>query len=316
MSYHPRIESKILASFVTIRSRNSELWFVNNERLEDAVLGYAAKYAYVHKVKLYALAIEGSHIQAPGLFPECNRANFMRDFNSCVARAVRFHTPEYPGGRLWGRRYSSEFLPGTEDIEEYFFYTVLQPIKDGLVERLSDYPGYNCFNDAVKGITRKYKVIRWAEFNTARYHNPEAKITDYTDIVTLQYERLPGYESLTQDEYAKLMYEKLEQRRLKIIEERCAKGLGFMGKAALLKVKRGTRALSPKTSHSKSHRPRILCVCNARRAQYKAWYFKIYFEYKAASLLYRKGDFEVIFPLGTYRPYCNYHPPNEEKAAA
>lgn len=288
---------------------------MNNRSLEEAILGYAAKFADRYKVKVYALAIEGSHIQGPSLFPEGNRANFMRDFNACVARAVRFHAPEYPGGKFWGRRYSSEFLPGAEDIEEYFFYTVLQPVKDGLVERLSDYPGYNCFDDAVSGTERQFKVVRWGEYNTVRYYNPNANILDYTDTVTLRYERLPGYEKLTQDEYSKIMHEKLEARRVKIVAERRAKGLGFMGKAALLKVKPGSRAKNPKTSHSKSHRPRILCVCDARRAEYKSWYFTIYFRYREASFLYRNGDFTVKFPAGTYRPYCNYHPPDERLAA-
>jgi len=62
MGYHPRFECRERASFLTTRSRNSELWFVNNPKLEQAILGYAARYAQRRKVKLYALAIEGNHI--------------------------------------------------------------------------------------------------------------------------------------------------------------------------------------------------------------------------------------------------------------
>jgi hypothetical protein len=79
MGYHPRIESTKLPSFVTTRSRNSELWFINNKPLEDAILGYAAKYKERYGAKLYALAIEGNHIQGPILFPKANRSDFMRD---------------------------------------------------------------------------------------------------------------------------------------------------------------------------------------------------------------------------------------------
>ena len=83
-----------MGSFVTTRSRNSELWFVDNPELENAVLGCAAKYSSVHQAKLYALAIEDNHIQAPADFPLCNRSAFMGDFDSSVPRL----TPEYPGG--------------------------------------------------------------------------------------------------------------------------------------------------------------------------------------------------------------------------
>lgn len=309
MGYHPRIESKELASLLTTRSRNSELWFVNNRPLEEAVLAYAAKYAERYSIKLYGLAIEGNHIQGPALFPKGNRAAFMRDLNSSVARAVPRHTPEYPGGRFWARRYSAEFLPGAEDIENYFFYTVLQAVQDGLAERISDYPGYNCFHDAIYGIKRKFKFVRWGEYHAAKRNNPRVSIKDFIETVTLQYERLPGYEHLTQQEYAKLMQQKLESRRMKIAKERLAQGLSFVGMKALLKVSRGSAPKSTKTSAIGDHRPRVLSICPKRRAECKAWYFDCYFRYKHASKRYRSGELDVEFPLGMYRPHCEYRPP-------
>lgn len=307
MGYHPRIESSEYASLLTTRSRNSELWFVNNPALEQAILGYAAKFSQRYDIKLYALAIQGNHIQAPAHFPKANRANFMRDFNSAVAKAVDRYTAEYPGGRFWGRRYSSEFLPNAEDIEKFFFYTVLQPIKDGLVERLSDYPGYNCFHDAAWGITRKFKVTNWAAYNEALRSDKSAKIKDFTEVVELKYERLPGYEHLPQKEYAKLLNEKLEKHRTVIVNERKEKGLGFVGKERLLKVKRGALPKNTKTSTLTSHRPRILCICPTTRKQLKAWYFAIYFSYKKASKRFREGDLTINFPPGTFRP--SFRPP-------
>ena len=306
VGYHARIESKELSSFLTTRSRNSELWFINNRELEDAILGYTAKFAERYGVKLYALAIEGNHNQAPALFPRGNRADFMRDWNSAIARAVPRYTPQYTGGRLWARRYSSEFLPGNADVEEYFFYTVLQPVQDGLVEKISEYPGYNCFHDAVWGVERKYKVVRWAEYNDAKRYKKNISIKDYTDIAILKYERLPGYEKLSQREYAKLMNEKLEERRIKIVKERYSQGLGFAGREALLKTPRGAMPRRTKTSTINSHRPRVLSICSDRRAKYIEWYFNIYFAYKDASKQYRAGKLDVEFPQGTYRPYCRY----------
>lgn len=309
MSYHPRIESKDLGSFLTTRSRNSELWFVNNNKLQQSILGYAAKFSKRYNVKLYALAIEGNHIQAPAFFPQCRRADFMRDFNSCVARAVTRYTPQYRGGTFWARRYSAEFLPGDEDIEEYFFYTVLQPVQDGLVEKISDYPGYNCFNDAIWGIKKKFKVINWAKYNAARRFNSKIAIKSFTEEVTLEYERLPGYEELSQAEYAKRMLAKLESRRQVLVAERYRKGLGFVGREKIITVRPGSVPKSSKTSTIYSHRPRVLSICSKRRAECQAWYFDVYFLYQDASAKYRAGDLYVVFPEGTYRPYLRYKPP-------
>jgi hypothetical protein len=254
-------------------------------------------------VKLYALAIEGNHIHGPALFPEANRAHFMRDLNSCVARAVARHTKEYPGGRLWGRRYSCEYLPGAEDVERYFFYTVLQPVQDGLVEKISDYPGYNCFHDAVHGIKRKFKVMRWAEFNAARRFNPAVSPKDYEDWVSLEYARLPGFEDMEAGEYSKYMHEKLEDYRQQILEERRKAGLGFLGKTAMLQLRRGCRPVSSKVSDINSDRPRVLAKCPVRRKQTEDWYFGVFFDYSEASERYRSGEADVEFPEGTYKPY-------------
>lgn len=302
MGYHPRIESDHLASFLTTRSRNSELWFANNPTLETTILGYVAKYALRYNVSLYALAIEGNHIQAPALFPKQNRASFMRDLNSSIARAVPRHTPQYQGGRFWARRYSSEFLLAPEDIEEYFFYTALQPIEDGLVEKIKDYPSYHFFHDAVWGIEREFEVINWGAYNAAKRFNPKTPIKDFIETVTLSYQRLPGYEHLSQKEYAHLMYQKLENRRLEIINERKAKGLSFAGTLALRKTKPGSLPKNTKTSSSTTHRPRVLSVCPERRAFYIAWYFSIYFAYRYSSRQYRSGNLLQEFPPGTYKP--------------
>jgi hypothetical protein len=302
MSYHPRIESAELSSFLTTRSRNSRLWFVNNRKLEHAILGYAARYSHRYDVQLYAIAIEGNHIQAAARFPLKNRALFMRDFNSSVARAVARFTPEYDEGRLWARRYSQEFLPGKADIEEYFFYIALQPVQDGLVERISEYPGYNCFRDAVQGKEREFKVINWGLYHKKKLSNPAITIDDCTEVIALRFARLPGYEHLSQHEYARYMYSELERRRRKIVLERRNNGQGFLGTAKLRRVQRGALPHSTKTSARDSHRPRVLSVCKFRRAECLAWYFDVYFTFKKASRNFRDGDLLAHFPPGTYRP--------------
>lgn len=303
MGYHPRIESKTYASFLTTRSKNSEMWFINNPRLEEAILASAAKCRMRYEVKLYALAIEGNHNQGPAHFPKGNRAAFMRDFNSAVARAVPRYTPEYNGGRFWARRYSAEFLPAADDIEDRFFYTVLQPVQDGLVRRISEYPGYNCFYDAVRGRKRKFKVVRWGEYNAAARSNPLVPIEKFTETVILEYERIPGYENLSQEEYAEMMIQKLKTRQDAIARQRAEKGLGFVGRDRLQEQKRGARPRKTKTSGRYDHRPRVLSICPKRRRSLLDWYFRKYFEYRDVSMRYRAGELDAVFPDGMYPPW-------------
>jgi hypothetical protein len=300
MGYHPRIECTNMATFQTTRSRCSELWFVNNPELEQAILGFSAKYTNRYGVKLYALSIEGNHVQFPAMFPNGNRAHFMRDFNSSIARAVPRYQNAHPGGKFWSRRYSSEFLPGDEDIEEQFFYTVLQPVQDGLVDDIKHYPSYNCFEDAVTGRSRQFKVVRWKEYNDAKRWNPAVSIEDFTEYQVLTYERLPGYEELSQNQYARLMRAKLKERTKQVIQNR--KSRHSLGAHKLRQIKPGSCPKRTKTSTVHDHRPRVLSKNKERRASCKAWYFSIYFDYRNQSKKFRSGDLSVAFPEGTYRP--------------
>jgi REP element-mobilizing transposase RayT len=303
MGYHPRIETSNHASLVTTRTRNSELWLANNPPVEKYALQLLAKVIDRYSATLYAFAIEGTHCHSVISTPYKNRAAIFRDFNSGLARAVARLTPNYCGGRLWARRFSSEIIAGDPDIEEEFFYTVLQPIKDGLVDKLSEYPGYNCFHDAVCGIERTFKVVDWTRYNSDRRFNSRIKISDYQYKCTLKYQRLPGYENLTKKEYRIMMEKKLESRRLAILEARRKEGKDHcVGRERLTQVIPGTPARTPKISDASSHRPRVLSVCRERRATVKSWYFSMYFSYKNSSQRFRAGEIEVEFPQGMYRP--------------
>lgn len=300
MGYHARIETENVASFQTTRTRNSELWFINNCELEDAILGYAARYTERYQVELYAFALEGNHNHNAARFPRANRASFMRDLNSSLARAVARYQPNYPGGKMWGRRYSSEPLPTNDDIEEWFFYVVLQPVQDGLVSDIKDYPGYNCFEDAITGTSRTYKVVNWKEYNDAKRWRKDVSIEDYTEFYDLKFSRLPGYENFSQNEYAKMMREKLKQRTRKIIKERDNKP--FMGTTAMKLTKPGSRPHKTKTSGPNDHRPRVLSIHRESRRTSLDWYFNTQKNYKSASKRYRAGELDVKFPPGTYKP--------------
>jgi REP element-mobilizing transposase RayT len=303
MGYHPRIETAEFANFLTTKTRNSELWFINNQELQDTILGYIAKYTTRYNVSLYALAIEGNHVHATAKFCDCNRSHFMRDLNSSIARAIPRYASTYSGGSLWKRRYSNEFLPESQDIEDKFFYTVLQPVQDGLVEKPSLYPGYNCFHDAIWGLKRTFKIMNWSTYYEAKRSRKEVRAIDFLETQILEYERLPGYGHLSRKEYAHLMIQKLEERRQKILAKRHDEGKGFVGVETLKRAIPGSLPKKPKISTWDSHRPRVLCSCSKTRAVVLDWYFAIYCAYKEASFRYRSGELNVSFPPGTYKPH-------------
>ncbi len=232
-----RYEDSETICLCTTKTINSLLWFVNNKKLENRILGYLAKYQNKYGVILYAFNIQGNHIHLVAQFPNNNRAAFFKDFNARVAEAVRYCVPEFEGGPLWGRRYTSQALPLPIDVEDYFFYCALQPVSAGLTQKISEYPGYNSFYHASTNIQQEYKVVRWAEYNNQKRHNPDVNIQDYTDYFKLTYSRLPGHDKETQKNYKKKLLEKLEIRRQQILKEHKAKGYnGYCTKEMLMKT--------------------------------------------------------------------------------
>jgi REP element-mobilizing transposase RayT len=304
-----RVEDPETIYFITTRTMNSRLWFVNNPKLIQKFLGYLAKYQNIYGMILYGIHFMGNHYHLICSFPRNNKRDFMRAFNSVSAHLVSANVDEFEGGKLWGRRHSAEQLPRPEDVEHWWFYLVLNPVSSGLVLRISDFEGYNCFSDAVSGIQRQYEVVNWAAYNDARRFRSDISIADYTERYRLVFTRLPGYEGLSDKEYKKVMHRKLEERRVKIVQERHAAGKGFAGKEALRTVTPGELPRNTKKSARYSKRPIVLTLCDETRKRCVDAYFRVVEWFRSVSSKYLQGDDTVEFPPGTYKPprfiaYC------------
>lgn len=87
MGYHPRIETSEYSNLITSRTRDSRLWFVNNEQLEERILGLTAKYTTRHNITLYGFALEGNHLHLVAQMSDNNRAIFLRDLSNHFSEA-------------------------------------------------------------------------------------------------------------------------------------------------------------------------------------------------------------------------------------
>lgn len=297
-----RIEDPNRVSFITIRTVNELLLFANNQALEDEILAKIAKYQEDLGVILYGLTFMDNHLHLIAQFPGANRARFMQRVCSMIAKAVHKHVPGFERGQVWGRRYSEEEVPRSEDVEDRFYYLALQPVAAGLTERISDYPRYNSFSDAVSGRARSFKVLDTTAYNNAKRFNPKVRLQDYSREVKLRFARLPGYEDLPQKEYKELLLARLEARRIQIVHERLKEGKTFLGRTELLKIKPHDRPKSPKISKRDSHRPLVLTSCPETRKMCLARYFATLSAYREASARYLAGQDNVRFPPGTYKP--------------
>jgi len=300
--HHPRIETKNIASFITSKTVNDKLWFANCSPLEQAILGHVAKWREKNEVKLYAIAIQGNHIHMVALFPKGNRAAFMRNVNSSIHREVTRYQEDFEGGPLFKEPYSCEIVPREADVDVQYFYTVLQPVNDALVDDIKDYPFYNCFEDSVMGREVEYEVRRWSDFHDAKRwkKNEGLTIKDFTDIYKLKFERLPGMEEMSQQDYETKMRATLAERTKLSIETRRVKTC--LGAKRLKKIVPGSAPKNPKVRELFGERPRVLSKDPEVIRAVMEWYNAIVRAHKDASERYLDGELDVEFPEGTYKP--------------
>ena len=302
MSQDLKIESPDRTYFITTRTQNSRLWFINARQLEERILAYLAKYQSDYKVILYNFILMGNHYHLSAQFPHANKSAFMRSFNSIIAKLTKSYCEAFEGGTLWARRYRDQALLEPSDIEHWCFYSALNPVSSGLTKRARDYSGYNSFSDGAAGKSRKFKIIDWADYNNRKRYNSRLTPDDCATEYHLTFSRLPGYEKFPPSAYRTLMNTKLECRQTKLVEERLKNGEGFSTKEFLKRTIAGAKPQSTKTSSRSTKRPLVLTLSANAREKYLEWYFGILNWFKEASKRYLLGVLDVQFPPGTYRP--------------
>lgn len=292
-----RIEDPERILFITSKTINSALWFVNNKKLEEQILTYLAKYQHKYGVILYAMVFQGNHYHLIARFPNCNKSLFMRDLNARISELVREFVPAFKEGPLFKRRYTDQALLVDDDVEDAMFYCALQAVSAGLTSRMSEYPGYNSFSDATSDKVREFKYIQRSKYRAAKRFNKYLSVSKFTEYYKLKYSRLPGKQALSRKEYRQEMYQKLEERRQKIIAARA--GAKFLGVEKLKKVAPGAL---PQSTKSGGRRPFVRTTCAEAKRKFLEWYFSVIELYHKASLEYRRGNVNAVFPPGTYKP--------------
>lgn len=297
-----RIEDPDEIFFITSRTMNSRLWFVNNEQLHHYICAFLAKYQEKYGVIVYGFIIMGNHYHLVARFPRANMAAFMQSFNAIIARLVTTLVPQFNGGKLWGKRYSAKPLPRTEDVQYRWLYAALNPVSTGLTRFPAQYKTYNSFEDSIRGIERSFRIFASAEFQEAerRGHDPQKEA--YFRTYTLKYSRIPGYDDCSDEEYEQKIRAAWEIQRVNYITNHEEAGGKYPRPEAVNAARRGAYPKTTKISTWDSFRALVLTLCSKTREKCTAAYFQTLGLYREASRRFREGDFAVEFPPGTYRP--------------
>lgn len=297
------VEFPQYAQLITTRTIASRLWFVNNKELEDRILAHLAKYQEEYGVIIYAFILMGNHYHLLAAFPRGNRHQFLRAFNGLIPKLTAAYVSSFIDGKLWAKRARCQSVPNPEDVLNTFLYVVQNPVSSGLAMKYQELPIYSSFPDAIRGKSKTFQIVDWSNFKNKRRHNKSLKPKDCAKDYQIHYSRLPGCEGLSKSEYERVLRDKMEERRQRIISERKEKGQGFAGAENIAKIKPGSLPRSTKTAERYTKRPLVLTVCLETKRIFLEMYFAIVSAYREASRRYLSGDYSVQFPPGTHKPH-------------
>ena len=138
-------------------------------------------------------------------------------------------------------------LPNPEDVLAKMVYAIANPVSSHLVDKVHHWPG-------VESLTAIEEDLPLVASKPVRFFDPGN--ADLPDVVQFRFRRAPGFESLTQAEYAKLVHDNVARAEAQAAAERLEKGIRIVGRKAVLRqhwnaspnTREPRRGLSPRVA--------------------------------------------------------------------
>lgn len=275
---------------LTNRTADSHLWMRPSRKVNKIIGGILARYCEIFNVKLYAYIFLSNHYH---LLVQCllgNADEFMENVNREIARRLNWNNRR--SGHFWQRRYSEQKVLSEDDLLEALLYINTNSTKHGLVKNPALWPGLSSFTQSLNEKSATYS------FN--HYSSPDNKVTRHK----LKLTPIPQLASLSQQERRSQLLKLLTDRTKLLVDERSSLGLSFLGVEGVLAQDPNSTPLST----ARSPRPACYTKCAKLRKEYEEHDKLRRNEYALASMKYRLGETNVIFPNFTFKPPLHRKP--------
>lgn len=224
-------------------------------------------------------------------------ARFMGYVNSNLARKIGrlLHWRD----KFWSRRYqaiviSSEAAAQTERLK----YVLAHGVKEGLVEKVADWPGVHCAQALMTGETVQGYWFDGTQEYAARRRGEKFDPMRYATRETLVLSPLPCWKHLPEEQRRKLVADLIAEIELEAAAHRQRTGSQVMGASAV----QGQHPFDhPKRSKS-SPAPLFHAASKGVRLELYAMYGWFVATFREAAEKLRAGDRMARFPAGSFPP--------------
>jgi len=263
-----------------------------------ASLGRALKQ---HPIMLHSVTTNINHMElifSVGKGQAGNVSLFLREFAGLAAREFnRFYKRE---GHFWSGRARIEEITSDNKAEKLLGYGACNVVKDGLVEKASDWKGLSSTKVLSFGGKLKFTYINRTLWWKKGAKNKDVAPSEYTRETEIDLHPLPAWVKLSvssrQRRFCEIVQNHEEQAKLEREKE------GITSVKGMSKIAR----LSPFSKPTSPRKRTVQPLCHADTQEeyklYKEKYKGIAQEHQKASIAFRSGYLDVEFPPGTFRP--------------
>ena len=276
------------AYMLTRRCAERRFFLRPSKETNDAYVYCFAVDAERYELDVYWLSVLSNH-HHPGVRDrQGNYPEFLRYLHSLLARCLNAHLGRWE--HFWSAEQSGALHLGDGDaVFEKMTYGLTNAVKDQLVDKVANWPGFNSLPYQLSGKPVVVKRPKW--FFDERGSMPEQ--------VELCFVRPPEFAHLSQKEWADKLRAAVAEAEQKAAQERERTGKRVLGRKAIL---RQSPYSCPKScTERRGLRPRVATRNKWRRIELLNANKDFLIRYREALRRRRAGELDVVFPYGTYK---------------
>jgi hypothetical protein len=301
MGQTPRMISNDYVYSITQRAVDRTFLFLPNIEVKNIIGSSAARAMLKHPVNLFWLDYNINH-EHMGIGPVSDSPEdfthmirFVQTFHQMVAVSLnKLYTRE---GAVFGAKSHHTPCLDNESAFNQLLYSMTNPVKDNLVDKMSHWKGFSSYNYLAKGEAPKFTFIDNEAYNKRK--NKKTPKTAFTKIIYLHFSPLPSLGNYSKGKQQSILRKAVREKEQYFRDRRTSENKKVAG---IIKLNKLTHRDRPKTEPEKSKKP----ICHTsdinllnKFKQKLKFFIDAYLE---SSKLYRNGHFHVQFPRGSLRP--------------
>ena len=300
MGMHPRWIRADLAYANTQRTIDRQFLFKPDPTVRNIIGASAARAQKKHPVKLYWLEYNINHEQE-GVAPLSDSPQHLNNvvlFKKTFHRILAEELNRYYGreGGIFSTPARTVPCLDNVSLEQQFFYALTNPVKDGLVDRLSHWKGFSSYNQLARGEDEVFTYYDRTAWHKSGQKKP---IQAFMKSARVEFTPLPSLENMKPEE--RRMY---IRREVRLIEQSCREQRALEGRRVMTPARLQRTDPRDRPVNRPKRTPKPLCHCSSPglAKEYKDMHLEFLKSYRISSAYYRSGVYDVEFPPGSFKP--------------